>query len=54
MALAPEKAVVLPPVPYKLLKEVAAAEQRTLRATFERAIRMYAAKHQPAILKRAA
>ena len=46
-----DKAVVLPPAPYNLLKQIAKVEERTLRATVERALRMYAAKHQPKLLK---
>ena len=53
MASPLDKPVVLTPGPYNLLKKIAAAEERTLRATVERALRMYAAKHQPAILKKA-
>ena len=52
MALSPDKAVVIPPEPYNLLKQIAKIEERTLRVTFERALRMYAAKHHSELLKR--
>lgn len=52
MAAAPEKSVLLPLAPYNLLKQIAQAEERTIRATVDRALRMYAAKHQPALLKK--
>jgi hypothetical protein len=51
MASPLDKSVLLPPAPYNLLKQIAVAEERTLRATVERALKLYAAKHQPKLLK---
>ena len=50
----PDPAVKLPPETYVVLRRVAAAEDRALRAVVSRAVREYAAKYVPAALQEAA
>jgi len=54
MANPTDKSVLLPLDQFNLLRQIADTEDRTLRAIVARALKMYAQKHQPAILKKAA
>jgi hypothetical protein len=49
-----DKSIRVPKEHYAVLRKIAEAEQRTLRAVFYRCVSMYARKHLPEVLKEVA